>query len=77
MRLAAVVLFLSSAIAASAQTMSAPAAQTQPPSTTWPTQDGTYIIKNFRFGTGETLPELKLHYLTLGTPAPQCRRSHR
>ena len=27
-----------------------------------------YVIHNFRFGTGETLPELKLHYLTLGTP---------
>ncbi len=25
-------------------------------------------LPNFRFGTGETLPELKLHYLTLGTP---------
>jgi homoserine O-acetyltransferase/O-succinyltransferase len=36
--------------------------------TTWPTQDGTYIIKNFHFGTGETIPELKLHYLTLGSP---------
>ena len=24
--------------------------------------------RNFSFGTGETLPELKLHYLTLGTP---------
>src|ERR1700720_1946220 len=40
-------------------------AQTRP---TWPTTDGTYTISNFRFGTGETLPELKLHYLTLGTP---------
>jgi homoserine O-acetyltransferase len=29
---------------------------------------GEYIAKNFRFGTGETLPELKLDYLTLGTP---------
>lgn len=27
-----------------------------------------YIAHDFRFGTGETLPELKLHYLTLGTP---------
>ena len=36
--------------------------------TKWPTQDGNYTIKNFRFGTGESLPELKLHYLTLGTP---------
>ena len=43
------------------------AAHAQTP-TNWPTQDGTYLIKNFRFGTGETLPELKLHYLTLGTP---------
>ncbi len=34
----------------------------------WPTQDGTYTIANFRFGTGETLPVLRLHYLTLGTP---------
>ena len=34
----------------------------------WPTQDGTYTIPNFKFGSGETLPALKLHYLTLGTP---------
>jgi homoserine O-acetyltransferase len=40
-------------------------AQTRP---TWPTTDGTYTISNFHFGTGETLPELKLHYLTLGAP---------
>jgi homoserine O-acetyltransferase len=25
-------------------------------------------LPNFRFGSGETLPELRLHYLTLGTP---------
>ncbi len=36
--------------------------------TKWPAKDGTYVIKNFRFGTGETLPELRLHYLTLGEP---------
>ena len=29
---------------------------------------GRSCCLNFRFGTGETLPELKLHYLTLGTP---------
>jgi homoserine O-acetyltransferase/O-succinyltransferase len=34
----------------------------------WPTVDHTIILPNFRFGTGETLPELKLHYITLGTP---------
>ena len=54
-----------------AQTMSAPAHS----STTvrsqqehWPAKDNLYIARNFRFGTGEILPELKLHYLTLGTP---------
>lgn len=39
-----------------------------PPPSHWPTQDGTVTLPNFRFGTGETLPELRLHYLTLGTP---------
>ncbi len=33
----------------------------------WPAKDGSYDIANFRFGTGETLPTLHLHYLTLGT----------
>ncbi|HST78264.1 MAG TPA: alpha/beta fold hydrolase [Verrucomicrobiae bacterium] len=44
------------------------AAQTSKVHTQWPIKDGTYIIKDFRFGTGESLPELKLHYLTLGQP---------
>jgi homoserine O-acetyltransferase len=30
--------------------------------------DGDYVIRNFRFGTGEVLPELRLHYRTIGTP---------
>jgi homoserine O-acetyltransferase/O-succinyltransferase len=34
----------------------------------WPTEDGNYVIKNFHFGSGESIPELKLHYLTLGKP---------
>jgi homoserine O-acetyltransferase/O-succinyltransferase len=34
----------------------------------WPAKENVYVIQNFKFGTGETLPELKLHYLTLGTP---------
>jgi homoserine O-acetyltransferase len=29
-------------------------------------QDGTWIVKDFRFHTGEVLPELKLHYMTIG-----------
>ena len=34
----------------------------------WPAQDGNYVIKDFQFGSGESIPELKLHYLTLGKP---------
>ncbi len=29
---------------------------------------GDYIAKNFKFVSGETMPELRLHYTTLGTP---------
>jgi homoserine O-acetyltransferase len=34
----------------------------------WKPQDGTFVIENFRFGSGESLPQLRLHYLTLGKP---------
>jgi homoserine O-acetyltransferase len=39
-----------------------------PPTASWSTKDGAVVLSDFRFGTGETLPQLKLHYLTLGTP---------
>src|SRR5262245_47124864 len=29
---------------------------------------GDFIIRNFKFDSGEVLPELKLHYRTLGSP---------
>src|SRR2546428_2858127 len=29
---------------------------------------GDFTIQDFRFANGEVLPELKLHYLTIGTP---------
>src|SRR5262245_5880562 len=45
--------------------VSAPAAMAQ---TTWPNlQEGDYVIKDFRFASGETIAELKVHYRTLGT----------
>ena len=41
------------------------------PSTKWPNQrEGDFIIKDFRFKSGETIAELKQHYATLGTPKP-------
>ena len=30
--------------------------------------EADYTIRDFKFGTGETLPELRLHYRTIGTP---------
>lgn len=32
-------------------------------------QEGDFVVRDFRFKSGETLPELKLHYRTLGGPA--------
>ena len=37
--------------------------------TRWPNYyEGDFVIRNYVFRSGETLPELKLHYRTLGTP---------
>jgi homoserine O-acetyltransferase len=33
-----------------------------------PRHDGDFVIRDFRFHTGERLPELKQHYVTLGDP---------
>ena len=30
--------------------------------------EGDFVARDFRFGSGDTLPELKLHYRTIGTP---------
>jgi homoserine O-acetyltransferase len=30
--------------------------------------EGNFIVRNFRFQTGETLPELRQHYVTFGSP---------
>jgi homoserine O-acetyltransferase len=32
-------------------------------------QQGSWIVKDFRFHTGEVLPELRLHYTTVGKPS--------
>ena len=31
-------------------------------------QSSTFVVKDFQFKSGEKLPEVKLHYYTLGTP---------
>lgn len=45
---------------------SAPAAA--PPTPAWETTEADFIARDVRFRTGETLPEVRLHYATLGTP---------
>ena len=43
-------------------------------------QQGDWVAKDFKFHTGETMPELKLHYTTLGDPRPgraDAARHHR
>ncbi|HEX4039123.1 MAG TPA: alpha/beta fold hydrolase [Acidobacteriaceae bacterium] len=52
-------------------TASLATAQTPKPAyspTPWPIRDGVFHLHDFRFGTGGTLPDLRLHYLTLGQP---------
>lgn len=53
----------------------APGATFAQPTNTAPAQrnypapvEGDYVIQNFRFRSGEVLPELKIHYRTIGTP---------
>ena len=60
-------LLLLSAVQASAPAPAAPAPVASV-AAKWPAKDGEVILKDFRFGTGETLAELKMHYLTLGQP---------
>jgi homoserine O-acetyltransferase len=36
--------------------------------TTWPNyREGDFVIRDYKFASGESLPELRLHYRTLGT----------
>ena len=35
--------------------------------------EGDYVAHDFHFKSGETLAELRLHYTTLGTPAPDAQ----
>src|SRR5690348_5936680 len=37
------------------------------------TTEGDYVARNFKFHSGETLGELRLHYTTLGTPHRNAR----
>ena len=36
-------------------------------------KQGDFVVRDFRFKSGEVLPELKLHYATLGTPKKDAK----
>jgi homoserine O-acetyltransferase len=38
-----------------------------------PVQDGEFVIRDFHFASGAVLPELRLHYATLGHPSRDAR----
>jgi homoserine O-acetyltransferase/O-succinyltransferase len=57
--------FLLSAVVALASLAAAPAVR----AAEFPAPvEGDFVVRDFRFGTGETLPSLSLHYRTIGTP---------
>src|SRR5512143_2848112 len=46
-----------------------PAARAQSGTQNWPApKEGDYTLRNFQFESGESLPELRMHYRTLGKP---------
>src|SRR5215472_4157011 len=58
----AVVLILFSEFPAAGQQATTPAAT-----------EGDFVVKNFQFHSGESLPELRLHYTTLGKPTKNAQ----
>lgn len=63
-------ILLTAALLATATIASPAAAQL---STRWPVAEGDATFRDFRFKTGEVLPELKVHYRTLGTPKKDAK----
>src|SRR4030095_10758579 len=41
---------------------------TAPPPKVWPMREGDALLRNFRFHSGEALPQLRMHYTLLGAP---------
>jgi homoserine O-acetyltransferase len=66
----AVTLAFSGALAAAAPTTSAPPAAAAAPTASIAGQahEGEFVLHDFRFASGESLAELRLHYTTLGKP---------
>jgi homoserine O-acetyltransferase/O-succinyltransferase len=51
----------------------ATAAQAQAPQVKLSPHEGDFVVHDFKFRTGESLPELRLHYTTLGQPTRDAK----
>lgn len=58
---------LAAAAQASPPIIKSPATVT-PGAKIWPINEGDVLLKDFRFRSGESLPQLRMHYTTLGSP---------
>ncbi len=48
-------------------------ANSAPAQGTYDTHEGDFVVHNFRFASGEMLPQLRLHYTTLGEPVRNAK----
>jgi len=55
-------------VAAAALCVAAPLAQTPAQPAAPQVTEGDFVVRNYTFQSGEVLPEVRLHYRTLGTP---------
>jgi homoserine O-acetyltransferase len=70
--LTSLLLLLAQAVSPQTPPIAASASPTAP-ATTWPARDAQYRIRDFRFRSGETLPELRINYTMLGQPHRNAR----
>lgn len=61
------------ALLLSASLLLAASALAAPPQQPGPAREGDVVLHDFRFHDGARLPELRLHYLTLGRPARDAK----
>jgi homoserine O-acetyltransferase/O-succinyltransferase len=61
-------LLLSFVVTTSARAQTAPAEAKYPPTT-----EGDFVVHNFKFKSGQSMAEVRLHYTTLGKPATDAQ----
>jgi homoserine O-acetyltransferase len=62
------ILALAMALQAATPAVSAPSKAVAAEVSKWPTHEADYVVHNFRFRSGEMMPDVRIHYTTLGQP---------